>query len=76
MVDCWLKVLILISLIHFADFRTYDKAWQVDNPGPNCCNLNHPLQQLATLYYSTAFVKGKYTTSAVDAMNNNLPITG
>ncbi len=65
----------LISLIHFADFRTYDKAWQVDNPGAQLVvTFNHP-QQLATLYYSTAFVKGKYTTSAVDAMNNNLPIT-
>ena len=33
----------LISLIHFADFRTYDKAWQVENSGAQLVvTFNHP----------------------------------
>lgn len=65
----------LISLIHFADFRTYDKAWQVENSGAQLVvTFNHP-QQLSALYYSTAFVKGKYITSAVDSLNHDVPVT-
>ncbi len=65
----------LISLFNFADFHSYDKAWQGDNDGVQLvAKFNHP-EPLSALYYATGFVKGQYSISAADPNNQVVAVT-